>query len=397
MKKNILNIMAASLILFGCTKEKSTTDAIILNADITNDTVLKNINPDASENDYIVTKSDLNVTAKLTIEPGVKIAFEANTSMKFPFTGKGSIIAKGTSALPIIFTGKTKTKGFWNGVLLVSADTENTFEFCTFEYGGGASLLSSASPNCNLLVAKQATVPGKCNISNCTFSESKGMGLVITENAELLSFKSNSFVSNLLAPMQVPPSVVSQIDSTSSFSNGNGYNGVEILGLNLQELTEVKWHKLSNASIYRVLGNINVLSGLNIQAGASFDMATNVLFRTTFPSGYIKAIGQPTEKIVFKGVNAGKGSWRGLLFTSSDLKNELSHCIISGAGGGQLITGLSNANIGIFTQSGNIGKLKISNCTVENGAGCGLSIDTKSIVTQSSNTFLNLTGSNICN
>jgi hypothetical protein len=388
-----------SITFLGCKKEVITeaVDPIILDKDITSDKILTNINLDPEADDYIVTKQDLNVAAMLTIEPGVRIAFEANTSMKFPYTGKGSIIANGTSLLPIFFTGKTKSPGFWKGVLVVSADIKNSFQYCTFEYGGGATLLASSNPLCNLLIAKQATVQGKCNINNCTFTQSKGMGLSVSEEAKLLSFKSNNFISNQLAPMQVPVSEVSQIDGSTNFSNGNTYNGIEIIGTSLQELSASNWNKLSNASSYKILESINILSGLTIQAGAVFDMSTGTLLRTTFPNGYISAIGKPNEEIVFKGINSGKGSWKGILFTSSDLKNELTHCIISGAGGGGLITGLSNANIGIFTQSANTGKLKISNCTIEDGAGCGISFDSKSIVTQGTNVFLNLTGANVCN
>jgi hypothetical protein len=396
-KLSIYSILIISTLLVSCTKDEPVIEPTKLDKDITTDMILTNINPDPSAIDYIVSKENLNVTAKLIIEPGVTIAFEANTGLYLPYTGKGSIISKGTTSLPIVFTGMTKTPGFWNGILIATADTNNAFEQCTFEYAGGKGLFGSGNPLCNVLIAKVATVIGKVNIRNCTFQHSKGMGLCVTKEAELLSFESNAFISNELAPMQVPPSEVDMINSTSSFSNGNGYNGVEIIGQNLEQLAEVKWNKLSNASSYKILGSITVLSGLDIQPGAIFDMETGVLFRATFPKGYIKAVGTGTDKITFKGVNAGKGSWKGILFTTSDLNNELSHCIISGAGGGSLITGLSLANIGVFTQSGNVGKLKINNCTIENGAGCGLSIGANTAVVQSGNTFLNLTGGDVCN
>ena len=47
-----------------------------------------------------------------------------------------------------------------------------------------------------------------------------------------------------------------------------------------------------------------------------------------------------------------------------------------------VITGINNANIGIFTQSGNTGKLILNNCDITNSAGCGISIDPNSILTQ---------------
>jgi hypothetical protein len=369
----------------------------VLAEDINSDRTLQNINEDPAAVDYIVTKENLNVNAKLTIEGGVTIAFEANTSLRFPYTGTGSLAAIGTESSPIIFTGKVKTPGFWKGILIATASVENMMQYCTVEYAGGGILHSSGNPVCNLLIAKVATSVGKLNVGHCTFQHSKGMGVAVTESAQLLSFIANSFISNELAPMQVPPSMVHMIDATSAFSNGNRYNGVEILGGELDDVVDRKWNKLSNASSYHILGNFAAITGLVVEAGTVLDMSAGSLFRASSPKGYIKAVGNNSDKVVFQGLNNVKGSWKGILFASADSRNELTHCIVKDAGGGSLYTGLPNANVGVVTQTGHIGKLTIANSNLENSAGCGLSFAANTMVTQNALVFLENVGANICN
>jgi len=61
-----------------------------------------------------------------------------------------------------------------------------------------------------------------------------------------------------------------------------------------------------------------------------------------------------------------------------------------------MFTGLSAANIGLITQSGNTGRVTVTNCNIQNSAGCGMAKDASSVLTESGNTHTGNTGNNIC-
>lgn len=399
LKKHIHLFLFSALFILGCEKEETTPNSdekpVEINSDINAVTVWKNIVNDPTKPDYIIKKSQLQVNENLTIEPGVVVAFEADGMMRVPITSKGFILGKGTANNPIRFTGVVANSGSWRGVLILSADDRNEFDHCIFEYGGGA-VMQTGIPKCNLAIWTQSAVSGKLRLTNSTIRNSAGYGFYIGEKAIINTFSNNTFSNNLNAGVLTTPSQVNKLDKTSIYNTDNGAKLVEISGDDFNELTEHTWKNLGVGVFYRVAGTVNVLSGLVIEEGASFEMATNVMLRVKFPSGYLVAKGTAQNNITFQGVVNSKGTWKGILFTSSDTRNEMSYCNISNGGGAVLITGLSLANVGLFTQSGNTGKLTISNCIIQNSAGCGIAKDAASVLTESANTHTNNTGNNIC-
>lgn len=393
-------ILAPAFVLllasWACKKETKTILPEVIDYNITAAKTLKNRIEDPTQVDYLVKKTDWQILESLTIEPGVVIAFESNCGMNIRYSGNGYVNSKGTAEKPIRFTGNTAQAGFWKGILVGSADTRNVFDFCIVEYGGGAALISGM-PLSNIAVTNTSNNHGKITITNSKIRNSAGYGMSMALGSELIAFSNNTFSQNTTAALQLPPSEVAQIDNLSVFATANETNAVEILGEDLNELTEQTWKKLNGNTQYKVIGNITLRSGLVIEAGASFSMSAASMIRVLFPSGYLIALGNSTNKISFQGYTNTKGFWKGILFNSSDLRNELSFCNIMDGGSSALISGLSNANIGVFTQSGNIGKAKINNCTISNSNGCGISKDASSILTESSNTFSGNTSNDICN
>lgn len=386
--------------MLACKKEDLNTStsnpkSIEVNSDINSPTVWKNVIDDPNLPDYIIKKSQLQVNDQLTIEPGVVVAFEADGMMRMPITSKGFILGKGTAANPIKFTGVVKTPGSWRGILILNPDDRNEFDYCIFEYGGGA-VMQTFVPLCNLAIFTQSAVSGKLRLTNSIIRNGAGYGYFVGEKAIINTFSNNTFSNNVNASVQTTPSQVSKLDNLSVYNTDNGAKLVEISGDDLNELTEQTWKNLGTGVFYRVIGDINILSGLKIEEGSSFEMATNVMMRVKFLSGYIIAKGSAQKMINFQGVVNNKGTWKGILFNSSDTRNEMSFCVVSNGGGQSMFSGLSAANIGLITQSGNIGKVTISNCTIQNSAGCGIAKDATSVLTESGNTHIGNTGNNIC-
>ena len=74
-------------------------------------------------------------TGTLTIEPGVTVRFGETRDI----TVKGLLIAIGTYAEPILFTGETPTPGFWMGINFVGTAEQSAvgmLGYTTIEYGG---------------------------------------------------------------------------------------------------------------------------------------------------------------------------------------------------------------------------------------------------------------------
>lgn len=397
-KINAVAILCSLILSISCKKDKTETieqKPIEINSDINAPTLWKNIVDDPSKPDYIVKKSQLQVNDQLTIEAGVVVAFEADRMMRMPITSKGFILAKGTATNPVRFTGVVQTPGYWRGILILNPDDRNEFDYCIFEYGGGA-VMQTFVPLCNLAIFTQSAVSGKLRLTNSIIRNGAGYGYFVGEKAIINTFSNNTFSNNVRASVQVSPSQVSKLDSFTIYNTDNGSKLIEILGDDFNELTEQTWKNLGTGVFYNVVGDINVLSGLKIEEGASFQMASNTMLRVKFPSGYLIAKGTAQKVINFQGEVNSKGTWKGILFNSSDTRNEMVYCQISNGGSQNMFTGLSNANIGLITQSGNIGKLKISNCTIQNSAGCGIAKDASSELTESNNTHSNNTGNNIC-
>jgi hypothetical protein len=93
---------------------------------------------------YIVTTADVNVRsgARLTIEPGVQVKFNANRRLTFSDNGTGGELqAVGTAGQRITFTANhaSPTPGFWRGVQLSSGTAAaSRIAFADVLWGGYA-------------------------------------------------------------------------------------------------------------------------------------------------------------------------------------------------------------------------------------------------------------------
>ena len=97
--------------------ETITPVPVLIDNDIDEDMTLIDLVCDPSQPDYVV-EDWVSIDAVLTIEPGVVMEFGANSGLVVGEFGGGAISAKGISGNPITFTGETKTKGFWGGIVI---------------------------------------------------------------------------------------------------------------------------------------------------------------------------------------------------------------------------------------------------------------------------------------
>jgi hypothetical protein len=153
-----------------------------------------------------ITVSQSGAGATLTILPGATLMFTQGTQLHIAAGGK--LIAQGTSANRITFTGTVQDRGWWHGIRFTTnnALSGSTISYCTVSYGGRGT---NNWDNGNISCYEIAT--GKLSISNTTLTHSRAWGLFIWTNAF--------------------PTVT---DATMSYSNNGQFNtsnkGITVIG-----------------------------------------------------------------------------------------------------------------------------------------------------------------------
>jgi hypothetical protein len=122
----------------------------------------------------------LDITSILTLPAGTEIMVDTNSDIWIGDGGK--LLANGTAAAGIKFTGAIKESGSWIG-LIFNSGLSSTLSYCTIEYAG------SASDGANIDMYN-----GRVNLQNCLITNSLHYGVVIG-NSTLLTQSGNSFSS----------------------------------------------------------------------------------------------------------------------------------------------------------------------------------------------------------
>ena len=147
---------------------------------------------------------------------------------------------------------------------------------------------------------------------------------------------------------------------------------------------------------YLVTSDITVNAQLTVEPGVVIEFEQNRSLQI-LPSGILIAKGTPDKRIFFTGKVREKGYWKGILFQSSNINNELDHVGVEYAGRNPLPDmGNIKANIALEGSSFSGAALKISNSTLYSGGGYGLYVGGASQLNYfSANYFSNNTGSSI--
>lgn len=317
--------------------------AVIINQDIDQDRVLEDIFEDPNVPDYIVTV-DIAVKARLTVLPGVVVAFEEKKGMKIDQSG--SLLAKGVQEKKIVFTGKQATKGYWSGIIFISNNQLNELLHVEVNYAGSHAVHPMPQATA---VGISATSFLKLNHTAIQHSASNGLWVRDTGS---IQFANNVFKSNDNINITIPVKEAHKLDSETIIESKNEtVNYVEILGAELKQETGIVWKKLQNNVKYRIKDNLVIHSDLTIEKGAKIGVAPDKYIRI-LQDGSLVAKGSSEEPIIFDVLPAGNQKWRGFVVSSSNNLNRLEWVEIKNAGNGQAgpsvdksaAIGISNVN-----------------------------------------------------
>jgi hypothetical protein len=357
------------------TVAESTGETVIVDANITSNTTWVDIFEDPTIPDYrVVINVSITNGATLTIEPGVTVEFESDRGMSV----NGALVADGNASAGILFTGVTKQKGFWKGVAIFSPNINNLLNYVTVEYGGSSDV-GSGIPKVNVGVENG----DKVKITNSTFRNSTGYGLFLESGSIIEEFSNNSFNDNDEFPLGLAINNIGMLDQASTFT-ANTNNEVAVFGSTLNNNSEEEWKNFNDNTAFRVLGKLELNSGLLISEGTTMRFESNVGLEVSGADGYLIAKGTTSEKVVFTGVTEAAGFWQGIVFFTNNVKNELDHTIISYGGSSAFGAGVPQANVGI--ENGD--RLKISNSEIFGSGDYGIYFESGSLLSGFENNIL---------
>lgn len=349
------------------TAEAATCSPTEISSNISSDQILENKCTDPNKVDYLVT-TNLDVSAALTIDPGVVMSFESGTGIDV--INGGTFKAIGTADSNIVFTGEQESPGYWYGIQVRTNSQENEMKYVIVSYGG--------SDYGNVMVGYYGSDTGRLKISNSTLSHSGKYGLFMKDDSRFTGFASNTFSNNTEAPLYLPVNAIGMLDGTSTYADGNGEDN-RVLVYNQTVSQSATWHDLEDTE-YLFDGNTKVEDDITVEAGANF-VFTGSSGIDVKNGGTFNAVGTSSNHITFTGEQESPGYWYGLTFRTNTTSNVLDYVDVSYAG-----SDYGNVMVGYYGSDS--GRLKITNSTLSHSGKYGLYMKDDSRFTGfASNTF----------
>jgi hypothetical protein len=323
-------------------------------------------------------ETGLRVDADWTIAPGVTLIMAKEAGLDISGDA-GALIAQGTAAKPIRFTGATSQRGAWDGITFDgSNNTRNVLANATVEYGGDTTHDKDAA-------AVQLTADShgvQLKMSQTTIKESQGWGLYLSASAVVPQFEGNTLTKNQLGPASVDSDAAHQLLAASSYT-GNDVDRVMVRTNRVSKA--VTWEAIGVP--YLIDGGVHVDLVWTLAPGVTLMMGSSAWISVagTSDSSALHAVGTAAKPILITGATKKAGAWESIIFdTTLNGANAFDYCTIEYGGGGT-----AKGNMGmIIAQSDSHGvTLSLTNSTIQHSAVYGLWQGKYASVNQSGDTF----------
>lgn len=346
----------------------------IVDSNIGDPTVWTNIFDDPNLPDYYVT-ADIDITAQLTIQPGVKVIFAPNRGLSIE-GNSGALVAIGKADNLIELTAEDPSNG-WDGIIFFNRNAQNEISYATVSYGGQRDL-SFGVEGANVGVEAQ----GGVTVSNATVSNSFNYGIFIEGGGLLREFGDNTLANNANNPIALAISEVGSLDENSVYAD-NTDNTVEVFASTLNQDEDLIVTALSNGTAYFVSGRLDVDTGLEIMPGTTMEFDTDAFIEVS-GDGYVTAEGTAADSVILTARDQADG-WGGISFYTSNSRNSFDYARISYGGNRDFGFGIQPANIGVERS----GEVKVKNSVVAHSVGnYGLYVEDQGAISEfSQNTF----------
>ena len=321
-------------------------------------------------------KIDYEITMNAVIEDNVMVRIAPGVIIKFTGTNSGitvsngALVAVGTEAKPICLDGSVESRGSWLGIRFNTDNPANEMQHCKVRWGG-----SDGFGAVQVRGALGGIYRSFCKITFCEIANSSNYGLYTDKNADIV-FAENALTNNGNAPARITTLQLGKLDAASNYSN-NAFGHIEVAGEGDIDSSSIDVPKLivpymvQSGSINIGAGNLTILPGVEMR----FKPNTRIVVLVA-GGGTLTAIGEPGNRITFRGVQAGRGGWDGIAIFGASIANRFEYCTIDGGGqtpmGALTQGGAGRANIVVGNTQINFPAAYFENCTIGNSAGYGI-------------------------
>ena len=329
---------------------------------------------------HMSNSGDISVHSKLTLEPGVRLEFAGEGGLGIE--NEGTLIAKGTEELPIVFTGLEKIPGYWRGIQFTFNSNPNEMDYTVVEYGGG--------PGTNVLANVGVFGShGRLSLKNSILQYSANNGFYFGSQIALE-------MDAVVVTGNARPGVLGFKDAGKlgrhSDYTGNTDDRIKLYSVS----TSVPEFTLPSLGVpfylYEPQFNFETDGAMTVEPGVELQFAPNIGLIVK-QSGALIANGTADKPILFTGAEKVKGYWKGIEFVfSNSNSNSIQHATVEY--GGQT-AGSANAAIRLNGVTGLPTYLTISDATVRGSLEDGISLSTGSTFNASGLTFIDIDGQDI--
>jgi hypothetical protein len=272
-------------------------------------------------------ESSIGADGDWTIEAGNTLIMAADSLLSI--SGDASaLIAQGTAAKPILFTGETKARGAWRGIFFDgSNNTRNTLAHVTVEYAGN----TGADRDMAAVKLGGDSHGVQVKMTDTTIKESQGWGLYLTGSALLPGFANNTLTKNTLGPISAGSEAVHQLLPTSTYV-GNDLDRIVVRDGSVSQT--VTWSDLD--APYLIKNNLEPNHAvLTLAPGVTLLMDANSYIAVGGNDSWLRAVGTAAAPITIRGAEEVAGFWQSIFFDNTeDNPNALDYCNIAHGGGG---------------------------------------------------------------
>ena len=363
---------------------------------------------------YHVEKS-ITINHNVSIEAGARFEFERNTSLKIQ--GDVAIVKMvGQVGKPIVFTGVSPEKSFWQGVtielghssLSPGYGTSIELKHVTIEYGGGGR------PSANLTLNNSfpsAATHNSASISDSTLRGSGnpllpdlgGYGLYVSGPVRIDQFNKNILSGNE-RPARVSLHDVPELQSDIGADNdyrGNTIDEVYVVGQSTSNAADmlsggtagtIQWPALNVP--YRLKNSLTVSDPFVLAPGTTIRFSPGTYLNAR-DKGLLLARGTASKPITFTNTTGTKdstSSWKGLYFFSGGTAaapHTLDYANIEFADDNTPEGAQTMVKVTALAESLHP-YVKITNSKFRGGNGYAIYLGTIGTLTQSNNIFENM-------
>ena len=274
--------------------------------------------------------------SEFRVDPGVTIVFGEEIGLNV--RGGARLVAEGTRAEPVTFTGQRQEQGGWKGIGLDSGvDVINRFDHAVVEYAGYDR---HAAVGVGWYTPTSSAV---ASLTNTTIRESESYGLLVDTQSSVVDQSNNTYTENAAGAVILAAINVDDLDEGSSFG-GNDTDEVYVLSDSVpaRQLTgSHTWpdlgvpYRLQEGNTISIESESDVAGSLTVDPGVTMFVEADAGILVDEGS-VLTMVGTEQDEIELRsppGMTQG-GGWHGITVHSSGFNN-LEHVTIANGGLGQ--------------------------------------------------------------